>query len=71
MKLVRQEDVLAVADDFIFTDEKQKKQYLVEVFKRYKPDLVVHLAAKAGVRYSVEYPELYILNSYQSYISYH
>ena len=28
MKLVRQEDVLAVADDFVFTDEKQKRQYM-------------------------------------------
>jgi len=28
-----------------------------------KPDIVIHLAAYAGVRYSMEYPELYITNN--------
>lgn len=29
----------------------------------FKPDIVIHLAAYAGVRYSLEYPELYIKNN--------
>lgn len=31
-----------------------------ETFKNYKPDIVVNLAAQAGVRYSIENPKAYI-----------
>lgn len=37
------------------TDEKK----LIAVFKKEKPDIVVHLAARAGVRHSIDNPELY------------
>ena len=30
------------------------------VFKRFRPDIVIHLAAQAGVRYSIENPDEYI-----------
>lgn len=30
------------------------------VFKEHRPDIVVHLAAQAGVRYSIENPDVYI-----------
>lgn len=33
---------------------------LSEVFEKHKPDRVVHLAAQAGVRYSIEHPEKYV-----------
>ena len=33
---------------------------LTKVFEKSKPDLVLHLAAQAGVRYSLEHPETYI-----------
>jgi len=33
---------------------------LAEVFETHKPDRVVHLAAQAGVRYSIEHPEKYV-----------
>ncbi|MHB1314479.1 MAG: NAD-dependent epimerase/dehydratase family protein [Christensenellales bacterium] len=33
---------------------------IAETFALHKPDIVVHLAAQAGVRYSFEKPELYI-----------
>ena len=33
---------------------------LKKVFKEYKPSTVVHLAAQAGVRYSLENPSTYI-----------
>ncbi|MGQ0545794.1 MAG: NAD-dependent epimerase/dehydratase family protein [Betaproteobacteria bacterium] len=33
---------------------------LADVFNRTKPDLVLHLAAQAGVRYSLEHPAAYI-----------
>lgn len=35
-------------------------QKLFELFKKYKPNKVIHLAAQAGVRYSLENPDIYI-----------
>ena len=36
------------------------KALVNSVFKQYKPQIVVNLAAQAGVRYSIEHPEVYI-----------
>lgn len=36
------------------------KSLLEKVFKKYKPEIVVNLAAQAGVRYSIENPDAYI-----------
>ena len=44
---------------FIKTDLVNKK-ILLEIFNEYKPETVIHLAAQAGVRYSLENPEAYI-----------
>ena len=33
---------------------------LEEVFSRYRPDVVVNLAAQAGIRYSIDHPDAYI-----------
>ena len=37
-----------------------ERKKLKKVFLRYKFDKVIHLAAQAGVRYSINHPELYI-----------
>lgn len=36
------------------------KDALVKVFEEYKPDVVMNLAAQAGVRYSIENPDAYV-----------
>ena len=36
------------------------KQLIEEVFSKHKPSIVVNLAAQAGVRYSIEHPDIYI-----------
>ena len=36
------------------------KSKIMNVFELYKPNIVVHLAAQAGVRYSIENPDVYI-----------
>ena len=36
------------------------KQTITNLFEEYKPDIVVNLAAQAGVRYSIENPDVYI-----------
>lgn len=36
------------------------KELINKVFEEYKPSIVVNLAAQAGVRYSIEHPDVYI-----------
>jgi UDP-glucuronate 4-epimerase len=36
------------------------KEMIARIFSEYKPDLVINLAAQAGVRYSLENPDAYI-----------
>lgn len=36
------------------------KETIMNVFKEYQPDIVVNLAAQAGVRYSIDNPDAYI-----------
>ena len=36
------------------------KALVDKVFAEYKPDVVVNLAAQAGVRYSIDHPDVYI-----------
>jgi len=36
------------------------RKYHQKTFEEYKPDIVVNLAAQAGVRYSIENPDVYI-----------
>lgn len=36
------------------------KDKLMSVFEKYKPNIVINLAAQAGVRYSIENPDVYI-----------
>lgn len=36
------------------------KDMILEIFKKYEPNVVVNLAAQAGVRYSIENPDAYI-----------
>ena len=44
---------------FIKTDIIDKKK-INNIFIKYKPKIVIHLAAQAGVRYSIENPDQYI-----------
>ena len=47
--------------NFIFIKGNLADKKLVnKIFTEYKPDIVVNLAAQAGVRYSIDHPDLYI-----------
>ena len=39
---------------FFFRNKLEDAEYLLSVVKDIKPDVIVHLAAQAGVRYSLE-----------------
>ena len=48
-------------DNFIFIQSDiSNKEKIMEVFEEYRPNVVVNLAAQAGVRYSIENPDAYI-----------
>ena len=48
-------------DNFTFIrGDISDKATVNEIFKEYKPNIVVNLAAQAGVRYSIENPDVYI-----------
>ena len=48
-------------DKFTFIkDDISDKGMVMNIFEEYKPDVVVNLAAQAGVRYSIEKPDVYI-----------
>ena len=54
-------DILNQFDNFIFIHADLADEKVVdETFKTYKPDIVVNLAAQAGVRYSIKNPKAYI-----------
>lgn len=36
------------------------KEKMFSIFEEYKPDIVINLAAQAGVRYSIDHPDAYI-----------
>ena len=48
-------------DNFIFIKGNiADKSLIEEVFSKYKPSVVVNLAAQAGVRYSIDHPDAYM-----------
>src|SRR5699024_8843174 len=48
-------------DSFTFIEaDISDKERLMEVFETHKPNVVVNLAAQAGVRYSLENPDVYV-----------
>lgn len=54
-------DKLKSFDKFIFIKgDISDKTIIMKTFEEYKPNVVVNLAAQAGVRYSIENPDVYI-----------
>ena len=54
-------NILKKFKNFSFTKaniENEKK--LNNIFKKFRPQIVIHLAAQAGVRYSIEKPRVYL-----------
>ena len=54
-------NILKKYKNFSFTKNKlENKNSLEKVFKKFKPNIVIHLAAQAGVRYSIQKPRVYL-----------
>lgn len=56
--------LLSKYNDFVFCKiDLLEKQKFDNIFDQYKPNVVIHLAAQAGVRYSLNNPDAYIQNN--------
>ena len=54
-------NILKSFKGFTFTKSKlENKKILNKVIKKFKPKVIIHLAAQAGVRYSIKQPEIYL-----------
>lgn len=54
-------EILNMYDNFTFIKaDISDKEKVMNIFEEYKPSVVVNLAAQAGVRYSIENPDVYI-----------
>ena len=47
----------------------EKKEQILTIFQKYQPEVVVHLAAQAGVRYSLENPSAYISSNIVGFLN--
>tara|TARA_B100001057_G_scaffold496711_1_gene598865 strand:- start:18 stop:776 length:759 start_codon:yes stop_codon:yes gene_type:complete len=54
-------NILKKYKNFSFTKGNLENERLLEkTFKKFKPKIIIHLAAQAGVRYSIKNPEIYL-----------
>lgn len=61
LKHERLEELKQFGDRFVFVyDSIANKEVIDRVFAEYKPQIVVNLAAQAGVRYSITNPDAYV-----------
>ncbi|MHC1684892.1 MAG: GDP-mannose 4,6-dehydratase [Clostridiaceae bacterium] len=60
LKYARLEKIKAYKKFTFVREDISNKGSVMKIFKDYKPDIVINLAAQAGVRYSIENPDAYI-----------
>lgn len=61
LKQERLDELVTYGDRFLFVEESiANKQAVEDIFVKYQPQVVVNLAAQAGVRYSITNPDAYI-----------
>ncbi|CRK75481.1 UDP-glucose 4-epimerase [Nereida ignava] len=57
----RRHQILLQSEGFTACEDRlEDQQVLHSLFEKYRPDVVVHLAAQAGVRYSIDNPRSYV-----------
>ncbi|MCT4478531.1 GDP-mannose 4,6-dehydratase [Peribacillus frigoritolerans] len=60
LKYARLEQLKPYEKFTFITGDISDKAIITNIFEEYKPNIVVNLAAQAGVRYSIENPDVYI-----------
>jgi len=59
LKKVRLNELIQYNNFTFIKSDISDKYKIIEVFKQFKPNVVVNLAAQAGVRYSLDHPDVY------------
>nr|WP_025336068.1 GDP-mannose 4,6-dehydratase [Paenibacillus sabinae] len=67
LKLTRLEGLNRFEHFTFIKGDISDKTFITEIFKEYSPDVVVNLAAQAGVRYSIDNPDVYIQSNIIGY----
>lgn len=60
LKYVRLEQLNSYANFEFIKEDISDKKIVMEIFRNYKPEVVINLAAQAGVQYSIMAPDTYI-----------
>ncbi len=60
LKNARLENLKPFKNFTFIKGDVSEKNIIMKVFEEYKPNVVINLAAQAGVRYSIENPDVYI-----------
>ena len=60
LKEKRKEELEAFPNYSFYQEDISNQQEIMAIFEKEKPDYVIHLAAQAGVRYSIDHPDCYI-----------
>lgn len=60
LKIRRQEMLLERPNFQVVNDKIESSGVLLTLFEKHRPDIVIHLAAQAGVRHSIQMPRAYV-----------
>ena len=60
----KRQDILKKFKNFsVYNKNIEEENFLNDIVEKYKPNIVLHLAAQAGVRHSLENPEAYLYSN--------
>ena len=68
LKYARLENLKPYENFTFIKGDISDKDTINKLFEEYKPNIVVNLAAQAGVRYSIENPDVYIQSNIIGFI---
>lgn len=60
LKLIEEKQNVSGTKHIFIKGDISDRSLIDDLFEEYKPQVVVHLAAQAGVRYSIDHPDVYI-----------
>ncbi len=60
LKIARQKELLMLKNFTVINSKIETPGLMIRLFEEHKPNLLIHLAAQAGVRYSIENPRAYL-----------
>ena len=63
LKESRKKELVAFSNYTFYQEDIANKASIMTIFEQEKPDYVIHLAAQAGVRYSIDHPDTYIFSN--------